>query len=398
MNMDTVTVLKFGGSSVADNIRLNMVAEKIIHIKEEEKNIVVVVSAQGKTTDQLIKEAKELSAVPDDREMDVLLSTGEQISMSKLAILLKRMGYDAISLTGWQAGMYTNQTNQNAKIETIDTTRIEEELKKGKIVIVAGFQGVNEKGDITTLGRGGSDTTAVAIAAALKAKHCYIFSDVDGVYTTDPKKIPDAQKLPTLSYTEMLEIANEGARVLHNRCIEVGEKYHIPIITKSTFNNKPGSVVQDKIEDTSVKSIVKNDDIILVDICDEENPQKWIPFLWELRIEANHFMIKEKHLYFTIKNSVLNKFQEVLEENLQDKEVKYHSISKIAIVGHGIKNDTTVMEKVLKIIEKNHLEIFTLEESESKIVIMFTKQVEPSILEQLHEDLCTQNTFLQKQS
>ena len=397
MNMDTVTVLKFGGSSVADNIRLNMVAEKIISIKEEEKNIVVVVSAQGKTTDQLIKEAKELSAVPDDREMDVLLSTGEQISMSKLAILLKRMGYDAISLTGWQAGMYTNKTNQNAKIETIDTTRIEEELKKGKIVIVAGFQGINEKGDITTLGRGGSDTTAVAIAAALKAKHCYIFSDVDGVYTTDPKKIPDAQKLPTLSYTEMLEIANEGARVLHNRCIEVGEKYHIPIITKSTFNDKPGSVVQDKIEDTSVKSIVKNDDIILVDIYEEENPQKWLSFLWKLGIDANHFMIKENHLYFTIKNSVLNKFQEVLEKELQEKEVKYHSISRIAIVGHGIKNDTTVMEKVLKIIEKNHLKIFTLEESGSKIVIMFTKQVEPSILEQLHEDLCTQNNFTQKQ-
>lgn len=394
MNMDTVTVLKFGGSSVADNIRLNMVAEKIISIKEEEKNIVVVVSAQGKTTDQLIKEAKELSAVPDDREMDVLLSTGEQISMSKLAILLKRMGYDAISLTGWQAGMYTNKTNQNAKIETIDTTRIEEELKKGKIVIVAGFQGINEKGDITTLGRGGSDTTAVAIAAALKAKHCYIFSDVDGVYTTDPKKIPDAQKLPTLSYTEMLEIANEGARVLHNRCIEVGEKYHIPIITKSTFNDKPGSVVQDKIEDTSVKSIVKNDDIILVDIYEEENPQKWLSFLWKLGIDANHFMIKENHLYFTIKNSVLNKFQEVLEKELQEKEVKYHSISRIAIVGHGIKNDTTVMEKVLKIVDKNHLEIFTLEESESKIVIMFTKQVEPSILEQLHEDLCAQNKFI----
>ena len=394
MNMDTVTVLKFGGSSVADNIRLNMVAEKIISIKEEEKNIVVVVSAQGKTTDQLIKEAKELSAVPDDREMDVLLSTGEQISMSKLAILLKRIGYDAISLTGWQAGMYTNKTNQNAKIETIDITRIEEELKKGKIVIVAGFQGINEKGDITTLGRGGSDTTAVAIAAALKAKHCYIFSDVDGVYTTDPKKIPDAQKLPTLSYTEMLEIANEGARVLHNRCIEVGKKYHIPIITKSTFNDKPGSVVQDKIEDTSVKSIVKNDDIILVDIYEEENPQKWLSFLWKLGIDANHFMIKENHLYFTIKNSVLNKFQEVLEKELQEKEVKYHSITRIAIVGHGIKNDTTVMEKVLKIIEKNHLKIFTLEESGSKIVIMFTKQVEPSILEQLHEDLCVQNKFI----
>lgn len=388
MNMDTVTVLKFGGSSVADNIRLNMVAEKIISIKEEEKNVVVVVSAQGKTTDQFIKEAKELSAIPDDREMDVLLSTGEQISMSKLAILLKRMGHDAISLTGWQAGIFTSKSNQNAKIEAIYTARIEEELKKGRIVIIAGFQGINEKEDITTLGRGGSDTTAVAIAAALKAKHCYIFSDVDGVYTADPKKIPDAQKLPSLSYTEMLEIANEGARVLHNRCIEVGEKYHIPIITKSTFNHKPGSVVQDKIEDTSVKSIVKNDDIVLVDIYEEKNAQTLIPLLWKAGIEANHFMIKENHLNFTIKNSVLNKFQDILERDLQDKEVKYHTISRIAIVGHGIKNDTTVMERVLKIIDKNHLEIFTLEEIESKIAVMFTKQVEQAVLEQLHEDLC----------
>ena len=388
MNMDTVTVLKFGGSSVADNIRLNMVADKIIQIKEEEKNIVVVVSAQGKTTDQLIKEAKELSAVPDDREMDVLLSTGEQISMSKLAILLKRMGYDAISLTGWQAGMFTNENNQNAKIEAINTTRIEEELKKGKIVIVAGFQGINEKGDITTLGRGGSDTTAVAIAAALKAKHCYIFSDVDGVYTTDPKKVPDAQKLPSLSYTEMLEIADEGARVLHNRCIEVGEKYHVPIITKSTFNNRPGSVVQDKIEDTHVKSIVKNDDIILVEMEEKENPQKWLYFFEKLGIEANHFLIQNNHLYFTIKNTILNKFQDILEKYLQNKEVNYHGISRIAIVGHGINNDTNVIEKVLKIVEKNQLEVFTLEESPSKIAIMFTKQVPAIVLEQLHETLC----------
>lgn len=263
--MDTI-VLKFGGSSVADNIKLNIVADKIIDLYNKNNNIVVVVSAQGKTTDNLLKEAYELSSIPDDRELDVLLSTGEQISISKLSILLNRLGYEAISLTGWQAGIYTNNTNQNAVIENIDTKRIFEELDKRKIVIIAGFQGINENLDITTFGRGGSDTTAVAVAAALKAKHCYIFSDVDGVYTTDPNKVTIAKKLETLSYVEMLDIANEGAKVLHNRCVEVGQKFKIPIITKSTFNNKPGTIIQEKIEDTKVKSIVKNDDIILVNL------------------------------------------------------------------------------------------------------------------------------------
>ena len=172
--METI-VLKFGGSSLADNIKLNIVANKITEFYNQKKRVVVVVSAQGKTTDNLIKEAKELSYTPNDREMDVLLSTGEQISISKLSILLNRMGYPAISLTGWQAGIYTNKTNGEAKIEQIDTTRINEELSKNNIVIVAGFQGINVLKDITTLGRGGSDTTAVAIAAAINADHCYIF-------------------------------------------------------------------------------------------------------------------------------------------------------------------------------------------------------------------------------
>ena len=220
----------------------------------------------GKTTDKLLKESYELASVPNNRELDVLLSSGEQISISKLAILLNELGYNAISLTGWQAGIYTNNTNQNAVIENIDTTRITKELQLRKIVIVAGFQGFNKSQDITTLGRGGSDTTAVAIAAALNAKHCYIFSDVDGVYTTDPHKVSDAKKLEELSYTEMLDIANEGARVLHNRCIEIGEKFNIPIITKSTFNNKSGSIINSKIEDNTVKSIVKNDDLILINL------------------------------------------------------------------------------------------------------------------------------------
>ena len=181
------------------------------------------------------------------------------MATAKLAILLNSMGYSVISLTGWQAGIFTNNTNQNAIIENIDTSRILKELEQRKIVIIAGFQGINKNLDITTFGRGGSDTTAVAVAAALKAKNCYIFSDVDGVYTADPNKIDDAQKLSAISYEEMMEISSEGAKVLHNRCIEIGEKFKIPIITKSTFNNKAGTIISDIIEDNTIKSIIQKD-------------------------------------------------------------------------------------------------------------------------------------------
>lgn len=396
MIMDTV-VLKFGGSSVADNLKLNIVAKKIIDFYHENNKIVVVVSAQGKTTDQFIKEAKELSNLPNDREMDVLLSSGEQISMSKLAILLNRLGYETISLTGWQAGILTNSCNQNAKIEAIDTTRINHELEQGKIVVVAGFQGINENKDITTLGRGGSDTTAVALAAALNAKHCYIFSDVDGVYTTDPNKITTAKKLETLSYEEMLEMANEGAKVLHNRSIEVGKKYHIPIITKSTFNNKPGTIIQDKedkIEDAKVKSIVKNDDIIYVTMKYETySPElfhKLFALLLQNQIEINNFQNRSGHntdISFTIKSTVLNKFQNLLETDLKSFEVTYSNVSKIAVVGHGIMNDNKILEKIMKIIELNGLEIYHLEINESKIAILFSQKVPNHILEQFHKEL-----------
>ena len=256
--MDTI-VLKFGGSSLADNEKLKNVANKIIELYKKEYNIVVIVSAQGKTTDKLLAEAKELSETPNKRELDVLLSSGEQISASKLSILLNKMGYDSISLTGWQAGIFTNNTNQNALIKSIDLKRVKKELEKNKIVIITGFQGFNKDLDITTFGRGGSDTSAVALAAALKAKNCYIFSDVDGVYTCDPNKIKEAKKLSAISYNEMLTISNEGAKVLHDRCVEIGEKFKVPIITKSTFNNKSGTIISDIIEEETIKSIVKKE-------------------------------------------------------------------------------------------------------------------------------------------
>jgi len=256
--MDTI-VIKFGGSSVADNDKLKIVANKIIKTYEENNDIVVVVSAQGKTTDKLIKEAKELSNKPNNREMDALLSVGEQISAAKLAILLNDLGYEAISFTGWQAGIYTDDKYQNSKILSIDTSRITKELGKRKIVVITGFQGIDENKNITTLGRGGSDTTAVALAAQLKAKECCIYSDVDGIYTADPNKVPNAHKLKEISYEEMRELANEGAKVLHDRCVEIGEKYNVPILTGSTFNEHPETLITQNLEATGVKSIVKKD-------------------------------------------------------------------------------------------------------------------------------------------
>lgn len=391
--MDTV-VLKFGGSSVADNIRLNLVAEKIIELYNQKNNIVVVVSAQGKTTDNLIKEANELSAIPNEREMDVLLSSGEQMSMAKLSILLNRLGYNTISLTGWQAGIITSNTNQNAIIENIDTSRIENELNKGKIVIVAGFQGVNENMDITTLGRGGSDTTAVAIAAAINAKHCYIFSDVDGVYTTDPNKVTVAKKLKSLSYEEMLDIASEGAKVLHNRCVEVGERFKVPIITKSTFNNKPGTIINNKIEGTTVKSIVKNDDIIFIHAKSDKYSTEIFNKLYKILIDNN---ITVKNLVnnsnysldisFYIKSTMFNKFANLLENDLDILDCTYYNVSRISIIGHGIMNNNKILKRTMKILEINNCNILNIDVTEYKISIVFKDIVSNSILEQLHKEI-----------
>lgn len=321
--MDTI-VMKFGGSSVADDDKLRIVAQKIIDMYNKEKNIVVVLSAQGKTTDKLINEASKLYkkegfgvVAPQSqyfREMDMLLSSGEQISIAKLSILLNGMGYKSISLTGMQAGILTDNTNQNAIIKNIDTTRILKELGDRKIVIVAGFQGFNENMDITTLGRGGSDTSAIAIAAALNAKECYIFSDVDGVYTADPNKVENAKKLSALSYNEMMEISSEGAKVLHNRCAEIGDKFKIPIITKSTFNNKAGTIITDIIEENTIKSVVKKD------------------------------------------------------------------VSRISFIGNGIIRNVDFIKKVIDVIQDEKLEMLEFNVYESKISIEFKNVVSDEIL------------------
>ncbi|MFR8104708.1 MAG: aspartate kinase [Clostridia bacterium] len=390
--MDTI-VLKFGGSSVSDNVKLNLVAEKIIDLYQEKKcNIAVVVSAQGKTTDMLLKEAKELSAVPKERELDVLLSTGEQITISKLAILLNRMGYKAISLTGWQAGIYTNAIHQSSKVDCIDTTRIEEEFKKGNIVVVAGFQGIDQQGDITTLGRGGSDTTAVALAAALNAKHCYIFSDVDGIYTTDPNRVTVAKKLHELSFDEMQDIADNGARVLHNRCIEIGKKFNSPIVAKSTFNNEEGTVICKQIEGTEIKSIVKNDNLSIVNLYYQNEGKDIFYEIYTTILNQNIKIEKATHdnknlsMQFIIKNENLNKIQNIID-GYNNIKMQVNEISKIVIVGYGITNEPDILNKTLEIIKHFNIQVLQLNTTQSMIEILLNIKAEDILLESLHKKL-----------
>ena len=239
-----IVVLKFGGSSVADKDKLLNVCRHVIKEYETNNKVVVVVSAQGKTTDKLILEENEITTKPDKREHDVLVSTGEQITISKLAIYLKELGYDAISYTGWQIPIITDDNYGNANIVDINTNKILEQLKNNKIVIVAGFQGITKTGDITTLGRGGSDTTAVALASYLKAEKLYIYTDVDGVYSEDPNVNPNAIKYDTISYDKMIKMAKNGAKVLHTKCVEMAKENNVPIIVKSTFIENEGTIVK----------------------------------------------------------------------------------------------------------------------------------------------------------
>jgi aspartate kinase len=240
-------VQKYGGSSVADAAKIKNIARRIVKTKEAGNQVVVVVSAMGNTTDDLIKLAYQINGKPDTRELDVLLSTGELVASTLLAMALHSMGHAAISLSGFQAGIRTDAAYSRARITNIDPARIVKELEKGNIVIVAGFQGITDDMDITTLGRGGSDTTAVALAASLKAKICERYTDVDGIYTTDPRLLKEARKLPEISYEEMLEMVTYGSKAIHPRAVELGELYNIPILVASSFNENPGTLIHKEV-------------------------------------------------------------------------------------------------------------------------------------------------------
>ena len=387
-----LVVQKFGGSSVANVEKLEMVADHIIQAKEAGDKVVVVVSAQGKTTDRLISEEAEIIKNPIKnrdsflREHDVLLSTGEQITISKLAMLLKKKGYPAVSLTGWQVPIVTNSEHANGRIRYIENSKIEEYLAADNIVIVAGFQGIDENGDITTLGRGGSDTTAVALAASLNADKCDIFTDVDGVYTSDPRIVDNVLKLNAVSYDEMLELSSMGAKVLHNRCIEIGKKYHVPIYVKSTFEKESiGTLVSNKapFEDLVISGVTKDDYISRITVIGLENKIGRTYQLFKLLSEnlINVDIIVQsfgehitKDIAFTVKMNDLNKTLEVLEdckEELKIEQVLHcENLSKVSVIGVGIANKPAVASDMFEALYENNINMHMVTTSEIKISVL----------------------------
>ncbi len=385
-------VQKFGGSSVANVEKLEMVASHIMQEKDAGNKVVVVVSAQGKTTDRLISEEAEIIKNPIKnrdsflREHDVLLSTGEQITISKLAMLLKKKGYPAVSLTGWQVPIVTNSEHANGRIRYIENSKIEEYLAADNIVIVAGFQGIDENGDITTLGRGGSDTTAVALAASLNADKCDIFTDVDGVYTSDPRIVDNVLKLNAVSYDEMLELSSMGAKVLHNRCIEIGKKYHVPIYVKSTFEKESiGTLVSNKapFEDLVISGVTKDDYISRITVIGLENKIGRTYQLFKLLSEnlINVDIIVQsfgehitKDIAFTVKMNDLNKTLEVLEdckEELKIEQVLHcENLSKVSVIGVGIANKPAVASDMFEALYENNINMHMVTTSEIKISVL----------------------------
>ena len=378
-------VQKFGGSSVADSERVNNVARRVVETVQQGNNVVVVVSAQGDTTDDLIEKAAEINPEASKREMDMLLSSGEQISIALLAMAIEALKYPVVSLTGWQAGFKTNAAYGNARIDKINTERIEAELDKRNIVIVAGFQGLNKYEDITTLGRGGSDTSAVALAAALGADKCEIYTDVDGVYTADPRIVPDSIKLDEITYDEMLELASLGANVLHNRSVEMAKKYNVKLEVKSSFNKEPGTIVKEvtNLEKMLIRGVTRDNDVARIAIIGvEDTPGIAIKVFSALsKRNINVDMILQsighngtKDIVFTVnKNNLENTLNaiEELKECISYQEVNHRDdLSKVSIVGSGMVNNPGVAAKMFEALYTADINIHMISTSEIKVSVL----------------------------
>lgn len=385
----SLIVRKYGGTSVANAERLANVAGRVVEAYREGHSIVVVVSAQGDTTDDLIAKAVEINANPSKREMDMLLATGEQISMALLAMAIEKLGYHVTSLTGYQAGIATDSNYGGARIKHIDTERLFKELDEKNIVIVAGFQGWNKYEDITTLGRGGSDTTAVALAAALKADLCEIYTDVDGVYTADPRIVKNAGKLDDISYDEMLELASLGANVLHNRSVEMAKKYGVNMVVRSSLNKSQGTVIKEvgNVEKMLVRGVTRDNDIARIAVIGiEDKPGmafKLFSMLSREKISIDVILQsigrdETKDISFTVKKGDLQKTLDILNANLgviSAKEVKYSDkYSKVSIVGAGMVNNPGVASTMFEALFDADINIHMITTSEMKISVLVDVQ------------------------
>ena len=373
-------VQKFGGSSVANAERVNNVARIVTDTYKAGNDVVVVVSAQGDTTDDLIEKAKEINPHAAAREMDQLLTAGEQISISLLAMAIERMGFPVISLLGWQAGFNTNAVYGAARIKNIKPNRLQAELAKRNIVVVAGFQGLNRYDDLTTLGRGGSDTSAVAIAAALNADKCQIFTDVEGVYTADPRKVENAQKLKEITYDEMLELATLGAQVLNNRSVEMAKKYGVELEVLSSLNPIPGTVVKEVTKDMEgmlIKGVAKDTDVAVITILnvpDEPGTSfKIFGLLAQKNINVDIILQStgrdgKKDISFTCAEGEAETAMRVLKESGKFKDATCdETCAKVSIVGAGMQSHSGVASKMFEAMSNNNINIKMISTSEIKI-------------------------------
>ena len=395
-----LVVQKYGGSSVRDAERVMNVARRIVETYENGNDVIVVVSAQGDTTDDLIAKAKEINENPSKREMDMLLSSGEQISISLLAMAIEKLGKPVVSLTGWQAGFKTDSKYSLARIHKIDKERLQNELDKKKIIIVAGFQGINKYDDITTLGRGGSDTSAVALAAALHADVCEIYTDVDGVYTADPRICKNAFKLEDISYDEMLELASLGANVLHNRSVELAKKYHVKLAVKSSLNKNEGTYVKevDKVEKMLVRGVTRDNDCARIALCGvEDTPGKAYQVFAllskhgisvDLIIQSIGNGVK-KDISFTVTEGDLDAAVKAIEENkdeLNIEDIKVRSdVSKVSIVGAGMVNNAGVATTMFEALYNANINISMIATSEIKISVLVDQKDAERAVEAIHD-------------
>ena len=388
-----VIVQKYGGSSVADFDKIKLIAKKIFDIADNNTRIVVVVSAMGKTTNQFIQMAKEISENPPRREMDMLLSTGERITMSLLCMALSELGKDSISLTGSQCGIITDDRHNNARVIEVRPFRVQDELAKGKVVVVGGFQGVSYKRDITTLGRGGSDTTAVALAAALNAERCEIYSDIDGVYSADPSIIKNAKHLKEISYQQMQEMSSNGAVVLNSQAVQFAKEKNIAIYARSTF--KPGNetIVRNFPPGKSkgVLAVVYENNIIKVFYNSKD--ENSLGFLLN-DLEEEQVQIKElNYSYSEIKNESSTSFlispkdhynwgkvEKKLKGKYKDELIFEKDFSTLSLIGEGLNKDNAVLIESEKILQENEIKIFSVSTTSYRISILISKeQLEQSV-------------------
>ena len=396
----SLIVQKFGGSSVANAERVMNVAKIVTDTFAKGNDVVVVVSAQGDTTDDLIEKAQEINPNASRREKDMLLAAGEQISISLLAMAIEKLGYHAVSLLGWQAGFETTSAHTSARIKRVDASRIRRELDKKNIVVVAGFQGLSKYGDVTTLGRGGSDTSAVAIAAAMHADLCQIYTDVEGVYTADPRKVKNAQKLKEISYDEMLELATLGAQVLNNRSVEMAKKYNIELEVLSSMAKASGTIVKEKtkMEKMLISGVAKDTEVARISVTGIPN-LPGLAFKMFSKLSAKDIDVDiilqsighdgKKDISFTVSKDRGQEAVACLKdymENLGAAEVLYDdNVAKISIVGAGMESNPGVASKMFEALYDADINIHMISTSEPKISVLINTELADKAVQAVHD-------------